>query len=482
MNLLTENLYRSFHNFKDSICLQIDEQIFTYSEIFDITKQIRAQLKNYESQNIGIYLTSDSFMYASILAIWFEGRTYVPIHVDFPFNKNDSIIEQAGVGVLLSSIPVIEDFGIIILDSTKNVYCSDEEPVKCDINTNAYILFTSGSTGNPKGVPISFKNLIYFVESYENTFGKIFPSDKVLQMFELTFDVSVVSYLVPWLSGATVVGLNKKEAKFLQILDLLEANKITVAQMVPSILTLTVPYLDPNIVNKSLRTMFFAGEALLEIQMATWRKFVPNSKIYNAYGPTENTIVCIAYELENEPKVRNGIISIGKPMLHNEVRFLDNTINEGEMLLSGQLLTAHYWKNTEKDSKTFINVDGKRFYKTGDWCERDAEGNIFYKSRVDYQVKINGFRVELAEVEYFANKILKNGLSVAISYQDKNTNDQLVLFTNDMSTNNLHIINYLKNNLPEYMVPSKIFKIEKFPVNLSGKIDRKELKTICSEN
>lgn len=480
MNKFIEDLYFSFSKNSDHTCLKIEDINYTYAEVLAISQKIRTQLENTDSQNIGIYLTDDVFMYASILATWFEGKTYVPIHPDFPLNKNLSVIDQADIEIILSSVGIDDDFGVTILDSKKDFGKEVTLPKDSSINNNAYILFTSGSTGNPKGVPIQFFNLYYFAESFHKTFGLLNDKDSVLQMFELTFDLSVMSYLIPWLNGAKVVALHKKETKYLQILDLLEADEITVALMVPSILNLIIPYLDSEIKNSSLRLNLFCGEALLSKQIEGWKNFIPNAEIYNVYGPTENTIFCTSYKIDEKIKEKNGIISIGKSISNSNMSFVDDKANEGELLLSGKLLTEFYWKNENKTNETFITKNGERFYKTGDWCIKDEDGDFFYTNRIDFQAKINGFRVELSEIEHFANQKLKNAVSVAVVSKDSSENDILILFINDMNIDEHEIISHLKNHLPDYCIPSKILKIGKFPVNTSGKTDRNELKKMIS--
>lgn len=480
MNPFIHLLFQSFLQNKNQDCLQIADTQFSYEEVLDISNQIRHQIQNNNHQNIGVYITDDVFMYAAILAIWFEGKTYVPIHPDFPFNKNQNIIQLAEIKVCLSSLEVKENFGIDYLDSKRHFGIVNQLPKTFSINNNAYILFTSGSTGTPKGVPIQFSNLHYFAESFYATFGEINVSDRVLQMFELTFDLSVMSYLIPWLNGACVVALHKKETKFLQILDLFEANKISVALMVPSILNLIIPYLDSELKNESLRLNLFCGEALLSKQIENWKEFIPNANIYNVYGPTENTIFCTYYKVEEKIKEKNGIISIGKSMINSHMSFIDDQAKEGELLLSGKLLTQSYWKNESKTNETFILKNEEVFYKTGDWCIKDENDDYFYTNRIDFQAKINGFRVELSEIEFFANQKLQNSISVAIINKDKNDNDLLFLFVNDLNCDENKITSHLKENLPEYCIPSTIIKVEKFPVNTSGKIDRNVLKKTLS--
>ncbi|MCY0969575.1 AMP-binding protein [Chryseobacterium wangxinyae] len=478
MNYFIKNLYQSFLQHKANTCLSIEDQIYTYENVLEISNQIRHQLQSVNTQNIGIYLTDDVYMYASILAIWFEGKTYVPIHPDFPLTKNLNVIQQADIDTVLSSFETNEDFGVKVIDTQKTFKFEAISPKESAVTNNAYILFTSGSTGNPKGVPIQFSNLYYFSESFYSTFGKLTPDDIVLQMFDLTFDLSVMSYLIPWLTGTNIVGLHKKETKYLQILDLLEANKITVALMVPSILNLIIPYLDPSVQNQSLRLNLFCGEALLVKQIEGWKGFVPNASIHNVYGPTENTIFCTNYKVENVIKEKKGIISIGKSMKYSNLYFLEENTREGELLLSGKFLTQSYWKNEIQSNKVFVQKEGKTFYKTGDWCLKDDDGDYFYVNRIDFQAKINGFRVELAEIEYFTNQKLENAISVAVIHKNQNDNDILTLFINDIKSNEYEILSHLKNNLPEYCIPSKIIKVDKFPINTSGKIDRNELKKL----
>ena len=482
MSEILQKLAQSFEDHARRTAFVHSEKGWTYGEMKAKAAAIQQELqKAGASGPVGLHLTNDFEMYAALLAIWAEGLAYVPLHPDFPPAKNQKIIEQSGCQIIISSQPGdAHNLSKTVLDSTSCVAHDMEWTIKPTAeDALAYILFTSGSTGEPKGVPITFSNLKFFCDSYQHTFGKPSKDDVYLQMFELTFDMSVVSYLVPLLHGASFVGLHDQEVKFLQILDLLEQNKITVAQLVPSIANLMLPYLDPNVQNNSLRSVFFAGEALLAKTIRAWRKLVPNAKIYNSYGPTENTIICATYEIpENDAKEVQGVLSIGQPMKHNILRFADNTANEGELLLGGKLLTPHYWKNPNKDAETFIYLDGERFYKTGDLCRRDEDGDIFYINRLDFQAKINGFRVELAEIEHFANQKCHHGSCVALTEKDDSGNDILLLFTDDKAVLEDEILHYLSENLPPYMLPSQIIKCDSFPYNTAGKVDRQALKKL----
>lgn len=478
MNRFIEQIYNSFTANSANKCLIIDDLEYTYADLAYCCEQIRHQVHNCPDDNIGLYLSDDIYMYAGILAIWYEGKTYVPIHSEFPLNKNVSIIEQADINHIISPIILTDFQSCTIIDSTLHFEKAPSAPCNSAIEQNAYILFTSGSTGNPKGVPITFANLLAFSQSFELVFGKLHPEDQVLQMFDLTFDLSVMSFLMPILYGSAIVALHKDETKYLQILDLLEGDKITIALMVPSILNLIIPYLDENIKNSSLRLNLFCGEALLAKQISCWKKFVPNARLYNVYGPTENTIFCSSYEISGQPKEKNGIICIGKSIPNSTMSFEKEDEEAGELLLSGRLLSKSYWKNPAKTQEVFMEKNGEVLYRTGDWCTKDADGDFYFLHRVDFQAKINGFRIELAEIEHFANQQLDNAVSVAMLDKDQAGNDILVLFVNSEKCNESNLLQHLKNHLPEYAIPSKIVKMTEFPVNTSGKTDRKELKNL----
>jgi acyl-CoA synthetase (AMP-forming)/AMP-acid ligase II len=178
----------------------------------------------------------------------------------------------------------------------------------------------------------------------------------------------------------------------------------------------------------------------------------------------------------------NGVLSIGKPMKNMEAIIVDEnnrslaTKNEkGELCLTGSQITLGYWKNEWKNSEAFFTNDGKKYYRTGDMCICDEEGDYFYTGRIDFQVKINGFRVELNEIEYHARTFLKSHAIVAHACQNEIGGAQIFLFVENFSKNFDELTHYLKTKLPSYMIPSKTFNLELFPLNSNGKVDRKAL-------
>ena len=238
---------------------------------------------------------------------------------------------------------------------------------------------------------------------------------------------------------------------------------------------------------QSMKYNLFCGEALPLDVTQEWSHCLPNTEIFNVYGPTENTIFCTSYKFNRNSinKEYNGVLCIGKPMLGVEIIIVDEknqllpSGEKGELCLAGELLTPGYWKNEEKNNEAFFFTDYKgnstRFYKTGDLCVEDKEGDIMYLGRIDFQTKIQGFRVELSEVEFHAKAFLGkiNAVAIALTNKIGNTEIGLVFESEEFKTNEL--LDYLKTKMPAYMIPTQLKFVKTFPLNINGKTDRKAL-------
>jgi amino acid adenylation domain-containing protein len=484
------NLQKSIKSNFDANALCIANIFYTYKEfaqaISNIRFSIKVSLDNTET-HVGLVTNDDVFTYASIIALWLEGKAYVPLNPEFPIERNCKIIEQAGIVSILDSSSV-KQFGDYNSLLTKNLDDSriDLTPVEISNDTLAYIFFTSGTTGTPKGVPITFGNLSGFIEAQQALDYKITKEDRCLQMFELTFDLSVVSYLAPLLKGACIYTIPKDEIKYSYIFELMEDHDLTYSLMVPSILHYLRPYFD-EINCPGMKFSLFCGEALPIDVTEEWAKCLPNATIANVYGPTECTIYCMDYTFKRkgENKTHNGVLTIGKDMKNTSTIIVDDQNNEvdieeqGELCLSGVQLTPGYWQNEEKNKEVFFykNHNGKktRFYRTGDLCRADKDGDVLYLGRVDFQAKIQGFRVELSEIEFYAKEALdkRNAVALAFTNNISNTEVGLVIESKPMDTKQLLV--HLNEKLPKYMIPTQIKFISSFPLNTNGKTDRKTL-------
>lgn len=475
---------------KDQNAFFINGSYFTYSYlssvISKIIKAIQQEIPD-DEKNIGLIINDDIDTYASIIALWFEGKAYVPINPENPRDRNNKILLQADIKTIIDSSEKIlyQDYNLIIperlIETRINLI-----PKETSNREIAYIFFTSGTTGEPKGVPITRANVAGFIDAFNEMGLTIDKNDRVLQMFELTFDLSVMSYLVPLLKGSCVYTIPKDKIKYNYIYELMDEHNLTVALMVPSILHYLRQYFD-EINAPTMKYSLFCGEALPLDVTEEWSRCLPNADIYNVYGPTENTIFCTTYKFNRSTvnKEHNGILSIGKAMKGVTTVIIDENDHilpkgeKGELCLAGELLTPGYWKNESKNKEAFFFADYNdkptRFYKTGDLCVEDSEGDILYLGRIDFQTKIQGFRVELSEIEFHVRAVLgkTNAVAVAVTNKIGNTEIGLVIESKEFTTNDL--LNYLKTKIPAYMIPTSVMFMDVFPLNINGKTDRKVL-------
>jgi amino acid adenylation domain-containing protein len=489
---MLDRLHKAILQNKENNAFCISDINYSYSELYSLIKQIVSLIKGYESKSdvIGLVVSNSIQTYASILACWFSGKAYVPINLQLPKDRNKTILKSAGVDLLLNSTGNdVHELDSDYIADIQNLQPDNDSGILeiADLSKKRllYILFTSGSTGVPKGVPISCENLDAFIISFDALGLSITNTDKFLQMFEFTFDVSVTSFLVPLLYGASVYTVSSDGIKYISVLKILRDKRITIACLVPSIITYMKPYFD-KIDLPEVKYCILTAEASNINDVLIWKRSIPKAEIYNLYGPTEATIWCTAYKLnEIAPKSYNDMMAIGKPLQEvkavvlNEDGAILNTGEKGQLCIAGRQITSGYINNDKKNKDSFISIGNERFYKTGDLCYVDEEGDLFYCGRIDYQVKVNGYRIELGEIEATVRKVFSVN-NIATLYRDKDGIDKICLFLE--SYNDIEAVgNTLKNELPYYMLPHLIKSVTSFPINNSNKVDRIALKDFIRE-
>lgn len=496
MNLIY-SLNSSFNKNSTRNAFCINNSFFTYQELLNYINKIRHVIvKNIDSTEmyIGLVTNNDIETYATIFALWMEGKAYIPINPTAPKNRNVEILNLINVKFVFDS-SIKTDFSNFEILKTNQIEPSTPtlvEPIKYDENGVAYVLFTSGSTGTPKGIPISFKNLNALITELDiDKAYKLNSSDRCLQMYDLTFDASLTALLPALLAGACAYTVPTDAIKYLSVFKLLEKYQLTVLKMVPSIIYYLRPYFS-EIHAPSVRYSIFGGEKLYEDVVIEWAKCIPNSTILNHYGPTEFTVCSHYYRVGESVKSYNGVLSIGKPFKNVDCLLLDNNDNivlnntEGELCLSGNQLTSGYWENDELNISSFFDHktdlgEVKRFYKTGDLCFRDDDGNFMYVGRKDFQVKVGGYRVELGEIEYHARKHKStNSKNLLVIDVESSNNNKLILVIESAKFETKDLMDYMSEKLADYMVPKKVFFIDSFPHNKNGKVDRAQLRNLIT--
>lgn len=487
--ILTE-LVSIINRYGDYNSFCINDQFYTYHEFAQHISNINTALEAIplKSKKVGLVANDDIETYASIFAIWFQGLGYVPLHPNQPTDRSLEIIAQAEVGLVISSSDKFTFPGVQRILSNSLEYTGLNLAIKNVPEAElAYILFTSGSTGKPKGVPITRSNVAAFMKSFWETGFDISENDKCLQCFDLTFDVSVQSYLVPLTRGACAYSIPHDQIKYSYVFGLLDEHHLTFGAMAPSMIRYLRPYFD-EIKISSFRYCILTAEASPLELIKEWSSCIPNAIIYDFYGPTEATIYCTWYQLpaNMDAKQLNGMLSIGKAMNGLTAVIKDDNNNmlgpneKGELCISGPQLTPGYWNSPEKNMEAFVELPyngiNQRFYKTGDLCYFDEEGDIMYSGRLDYQVKIQGYRIELGEIEHHAREFLAGQNTVAVAFENKTTNTEIALFVEGEFTSMSELKSYLNSKMPPYMMPTKILVEKEFPLNNNGKIDRNILR------
>ena len=476
------------------------DSVYSYSEFFAIARGIRDRIVELgfgDAERIGIIAGDSVQTSASILSIWSLGAAFVSLNVHNPTERNAIIIEQAGLDLVLTSRP--DESWPKYLPQQDDVYTllhtRDIEPVYKPLtfadtkpSDIAYLFFTSGSTGIPKGVPISNANLSAFMNTFISGMDYNFnPEDRFLQMVALTIDLSVVSTIAPLSVGACCCTIPQEGIAYMNIMDVLLKQKVTVALMVPSVLSYLRRFFG-ELSLPSMRLSQFCGEALMQNIVTEWSECVPNARIENVYGPTEATIFCTRYAWSRdraESESVNGVVPIGKAMPGTVTYIVDDEGapcpdgERGELCLGGDQVMSGYWNDPVRTAEAFVSIstDGTNVsaYRTGDIAYVNENGQLIFCGRKDSQVKLDGHRVELGEIEHFAHLFLGSPDAAAILTKDESGIDQLRLFVAGSEADQKSLESYLKANLPDYMWPARITFLPALPLNLNGKIDRPAL-------
>lgn len=468
----------------------IDDHEYTYRQLGMAISKVRTALRSrlHKNSMVGLVANDDLETYASIFALWLEGKAYVPLHPGWPLERCSDIVEQVEMDLILDSSEQTRYEGNVVMtrELTYTVDCLDLCSGISD-HEIAYILFTSGSTGKPKGVMITRDNVAAFMESLWQTGIKISYEDRCLQCFDLTFDLSIQSYMIALSKGACVYTVPHDAIKYVYVANLIDEEHITHGMMPPSLLRYMEPYFE-EIDATSLKSCILAAEACPLQLMNKWYTYAINTDIYDFYGPTETTINVTYYKLSkvNENKSLNGIIAIGRPMANVKAIVIDEQGNnlpageKGELCIAGRQVTPGYWKNEEKNREAFFikEIEGKemRFYRTGDLCYMDTEGDIMYSGRIDQQAKIQGFRVELGEIEHHARQFLTDKNAVCVAFDNAQQLTEIALFIEATAFDTTALMEHLRSKMPSYMIPTRTLFVPQFPLNGNDKIDRNQLK------
>jgi amino acid adenylation domain-containing protein len=517
-HLLSENGVK----YPDKEAIIFKDQTITYAELEDESNKLAHYFSTIgveKGERIGIYMNRSILSIVGVFGILKAGGTYVPVDPMCPPNRLSYIIGKCKIKYLLTSQEKLANIEkafpegcpmeyVLIMNSQKSdsrlsgivrlinwteireISSSDvpgKDPIDSDL---AYILFTSGSTGNPKGVMISHLNSLTFVNS-AHKFFQINPNDRFSNICPLHFDMSIFDYFVAFKAGASVVIIPETDSIFpAKIAEYIEKNSISVWNSVPSALTLLA-----NMTNldkydlSSLRLILFAGEVFPVKYLRKLHKSIPNAKFCNIYGQTEANSSTY-YWVENVPSDDTMVLPIGKALpnfevfaLDEEGRKVDKPGEKGELYVRASSVALGYWEDAQKTDECFVKNPLKpnrneRIYKTGDLVCLDSDGNYLFLGRKDHMIKSRGYRIEIGEIETILSNHDEIKRAVVIPIPDELIGNRisaiLIPMTSDFP-NKEDILKYCSNKLPKYMIPEIIEFRDSLPMTSSGKVDRKSL-------
>ncbi|WP_027407706.1 D-alanine--poly(phosphoribitol) ligase subunit DltA [Anoxybacteroides tepidamans] len=486
----------------DAIAVISNGAQLTYSELEQYSNSLSAFISEKMNENkapIIVYGHMEPLMLVCFLAAVKSGRAYIPIDASIPEERVKKIINDSGATVFLSpgSVPtsLLSDGRFIVMDHHdineaialyKGAEPSSEQFVKDD--ENFYIIYTSGSTGNPKGVQITYNNLTSFIDWMVSDFG-LRENQRFLNQAPFSFDLSVMDLYPCLYLGGTLWTISKDLiVNPKQLFESLRKSNIHVWTSTPSFVEMCL--MDPQFSAEMLpymETFLFCGEMLPNETARKLKTRFPNAVIYNTYGPTEATVAVTSVEINDEILNEYPSLPVGIPKKDVEIFIIDekgNELNEGEkgeIVIAGKSVSKGYFNNEELTQKSFFFYRNQPAYKTGD-VGYIKNGWLFCAGRLDFQIKLNGYRMEIEEIEVQLRKLsLVESAVIVPIYKDNKCQYLMAVvvpkahsFEKEYQLT-AHLKKELQQLLPAYMIPKKFVYVSSLPMTNNGKADRKQI-------
>jgi amino acid adenylation domain-containing protein len=432
----------------------------------------------------GLLVERDEYMLPALLGILKTGAAYVPIDPSYPSERVKYVLEDSGIKLVLTSSSLREVYTELegtaqFIDVTAIDYSATAvKEVLVESSSLAYMIYTSGSSGRPKGVMITHSNVVNFI--YGATKAISFSNgNSMLCLTTISFDIFVLESLLPLLRGMTVVLAGAHQQKDPEGLSrLIKDRKVDFVQITPSHIKLLLGSGHGAEAIKGIKVLMIGGEALpMELAEELFRNYT--GKLYNMYGPTETTVWSAIGEI-----LPGERITIGKPIANTQIRIVDRQGKlvpvgvSGELCIGGEGVGKGYWQRTELTAEKFIKdpeQEGAILYRTGDLAKWQHDGRIVYQGRIDAQVKIRGHRIEPGEIESVLNSYEGIKRSVIVAREQEGDKYLVAYYESDQELTPGELRSYLLEQLPEYMIPAYYVRMEKLPLTPNGKLDRKSL-------
>lgn len=502
---------RAVHQWGERPALWIMGRVWTYRALLDVASSLAGQIIETGAADshrpCGVLAHRTLAAYVGVLASQLCGMPFVPIHPQYPVWRIRAMLDQARPSALIVDTALqgglaalLREQGpdprLVLFDAkemTRHAACGgDRRWMGRHVlaSDTAYIMFTSGSCGRPKGVRVLQSSVMAYLDAIQQLLG-LRPDDRSSQMFDSTFDPFVHDLFATWSSGACLYV--PQPADLLSMTEFVRRHRLTSWFSVPTAGALARRAMDarPDALS-SLRLVLFCGEALTPSIAERWQQAAPHATLYNLYGPTETTIAVTGFRCDpGRMPASLATVPIGFPFPGQFIAVLDdrgvlvegNTI--GELVVAGPQVSAGYLHDSPADAAAFFEaeLDGnlRRWYRTGDLVSLDAQLGLIFHGRRDLQVKISGYRVELLEVEAVLREAAECDIVAAIPWVPAGEGSARALVgvvcASAVAPND--IVRRCRERLPVFMAPRQIAVVADVPMNVNGKIDRRELEAQC---
>ncbi|WP_426482005.1 amino acid adenylation domain-containing protein [Chryseobacterium sp. R2ACT005] len=482
-------------SFPEKTAIISKSQSISYAELDYQSDQLAIYLLNSslkKGASIAVCMSQSIERIVSFLAVLKAGSAYIPIDGQLPANRIKMIIEDSETELIITENLYADKFAetktqLININQQANETAEnyiDINPDDIDMMQTAYIIYTSGSTGIPKGVEIHHEAFYTFIVSFTELWGYS-VKDKTLQFSSAGFDVSIIDIWVPLFTGATIVLYPDNKIIGKPLLDFIVDHKIEVVPFLPPAVLSTLP---TNLPIGDLHTLSIAGEVPSEQTIKNWCSRV---RLINVYGPTETTVSVVTHHFQDDTNPH----IIGKPLegahihiLNQDLEYVSEGIT-GEIYIGGKQVAKGYINKPAETSEVFIDAPewmqsdhgiNYRLYKSGDRGFWRKDGNIEFVGRLDEQVKLRGYRIELKEIEHHIGQLAQVANVAVKVHRPEQGQPILAAFLELYETDKEHITledirARLKQSLPTYMLPEKIILYDKLPLTITGKIDKSKL-------
>jgi len=476
----------------DGKAIICNEQSISYSEFWNIIISLSEKLRLFVENGdfVAIYMSNSIDMVISIFAILNCNAVVVPINIDLPLEQISHILNESNPKIILYNENARPEFTHekttnypVDYTKIKGSNKPKNDLIKYNPDDLAYCIFTSGSSGIPKGILLTYKGILNHVDSKIALLNLSYKSRLCLS-FNIGFVASIWQILTPALLGAQLFIYNNRLAKKpYQFLEKLERDKVNVVSMIPHTLYGYLQYIGNKHQKLPLSSMDYiilTGEKVDRVVAERFYKDYDHISLINAYGQSECSDDTFHYEIP-----RNSIlddIPIGKPIRNISYHILNENLEDvaneekGELYIGGACLSQCYLHNEQLTKEKFKTITDSIFYRTGDIVKQNRNKDVICLGRADNQIKIHGYRIEPEEIEAHFNQIegIKQAVVIALV---TNELDKVLgaYYISELKIDTKDIVNYLSHRLPSYMIPSVFKRVEKFIENANGKIDRKKV-------